>query len=133
MENKTRFFLEFLPRIKAAQISLSDDCPRRITFGNRSISCLGDGGRESLLCEWNEPELHLPSHLDLRLVPGEAVHVRFKTKPQGSKGEGGDFRDTFTLGSIPRKSMSVDVHRLESVPLVIRCGFCHNSLTGDGK
>ncbi len=131
-ERRPRYFLQFFPRIRTAQAAVSDEYPGRITFGSSYLSFREGGGEKAekrdLLCQWAEPELNVQSHLDPRLIPGEALHVRFRTRPQGRVVKGGE---TCELGDL--SSVLNDSKIPKSGSLVIRCGFCYNTLIKDSQ
>ena len=120
-----KHFVEFLPRIQAVQFAVADRCAH-LSFRSRSLCGRrrerggGNAGEPVHVCSWEAgPELHLPSFLDLKVLPGEAVHVRFRLRPQEGGGRAlkeGGVADEFASGK-------------ERCPLVLKCAFCHHCLT----
>lgn len=129
MENKaenkaTVLFIEFLPRIQAVQFAVSDNCTN-LSFSSCSLRTGRDGGNSrDVFCSWGPgSELHLPSYVDLKVISGEALHVRFTLKPheEGNNGlKGREFaagmHDEFSSGK-------------QHCHLVLKCAFCHHCLT----
>lgn len=122
-----KHFVEFLPRIQAVQFAVIDSSTC-LSFRKRSL-CIrqgrrreqdGSAGEPVEVCSWEDgPELHLPSFLDLKVIPGEALHVRFRLNPEGGGGRGlreTGFEDEFASGK-------------EHCPLALKCAFCHHHLT----
>lgn len=124
-ENKaTVLFIEFLPRIQAVQFAVSDNCTN-LSFSSCSLRTGRDGGNSrDVFCSWGPgSELHLPSYVDLKVISGEALHVRFTLKPheEGSNGlKGREFaagmHDEFSSGK-------------QHCHLVLKCAFCRHCLT----
>ena len=123
MENKvTALFIEFLPRIQAVQFAVSDNCTN-LSFSSCSLRTGRDGGSSrDVFCSWGRgSELHLPSYVDLKVIPGEALHVRFTIKEDGGNG-------------VKRREFAAGMHDefssgKEHGQLVLKCAFCRHCLT----
>ena len=123
MENKvTALFIEFLPRIQAVQFAVSDNCTN-LSFSSCSLRTGRDGGSSrDVFCSWGRgSELHLPSYVDLKVIPGEALHVRFTIKEDGGNGVK---RREFAAGMNNEFSSGK-----EHCQLVLKCAFCRHCLT----
>ena len=126
MEDARIYFLEFLPRVHAAQVTISDSHPGNLIFQSSAVYSKEkhDACAESL-CKWERPELLLSSYLHLKIIPGEGVHVRFKVKGGSSQEEGGIATAQFAQDELSSGT--------ENCILKIKCGFCSSSLNRHSK
>ena len=110
------YFLEFLPRIQAVQAAISDHLEDHLLFCNNAIYCKKENQDDEEITLWASPQLCVASYLGLRLIHGEAVHLRFTTK-------------------VPQSAFSAAVleeepaEGAENCALVVKCEFCHSCLT----
>lgn len=113
------YFLEFLPRIQAVQVAISDHLEDQLLFCSNAIYCKKEnpGDKELVpIVLWASPRLCVASYLVLRLVHGEAVHLRFAAKVSQS---------AFSAAIVEEKL----AEGTETCALVVKCEFCHSCLT----
>ena len=110
------YFLEFLPRIQAMQVAISDHLEDELLFCSNVIYCKKENQDDEQLVSWSNPQLRVTSYLGLRLIHGEAVYIRFATKPSQSAFSAAIVEEKFAEGA-------------ENCALVVKCEFCRSCLT----
>ena len=115
------YFLEFLPLIQAVQVAVSDDRADHVLYCSNAIYCKKEDQENAEIVSWASPQLSVASYLDLKLIHGEAIHVRFRSKAPQRSGVGSakildDNYEDFTEGA-------------ENYALMVKCDFCHSCFT----
>ena len=124
------FFVEFLPRIEAVQVTLAGRSTSNFSFTKNAINYYHSdneqGGKTTVqVCSWDSPQLNLQSCREMKLIPGGGINMRF-TIATDIMQEGGQYQSCPGY-VVPRDELAE--YGAERCQLSLKCGFCHMELS----
>lgn len=130
------FFIEFLQRIEAAQVTLAGRSTVSFTFTPNSITYHSATDTEQRgshvaegvqICHWITPRLNIRSCREMKVTTSEGLSMRFKIASEDTQ-----WRDESDYPVCPGFLVPKDElaeYGDEECQLSLRCGFCHSQLT----
>lgn len=117
-------YVEFLTNIQTVLVAIKTNRKtRKIIISSCQLSYLLDQSDETYsICNWNDtplPDIITTSSTNLRYVPNEGIHVRFKTRPRASSWE-------HNVSEIITRILDIPVTTMATITMT--CKFCQEQL-----
>ena len=128
------FFVEILPRIEVAHVTLAGRQTTEFSFTKNAIAYHRqpeDDKQESKnskavqICGWITQDLKLKTCSEMKLVPKEGLSMRFEITGESSSQRGQ--YPACPEFVVPKDELAE--YGAEQCRLSVRCGFCHSELS----
>ena len=132
--SRPTFFVEILPRIEVAQVTIAGRYTTEFSFTKNAIAYHGSSkdeercrskSEEKQVCRWINQDLKLKTCREMKLIPKEGLSLRFEITSEGSS-QGGQYHSCPNF-VVPKDELAE--YGAEQCQLSLRCAFCHSELS----
>ena len=127
------FFVEILPRLQVAKVTLSSKSTSTFSFTPNTISYHNEQKGDTTntkwvqICNWSPTQLDLRSCREMKLLPGEGLSMRFEIVSENTKSGAAQSYPKCPNFVVPKDELTE--YGAEQCQLRLRCGFCHTQFS----